>query len=204
MHEVLRASYPYQDGWYDLKDGFRVFSGCEVTVDERVDFIVVGALDEIERLDGAFCPKLSDGPFVPGMAFLEEARRHDIIVIAAHPFRPGKELEHLPVDEALRQVDAVEVNGRDYGTERRIAALGAERDLPLSGGSDAHFYLQVGIRSTIIRRKELSLETIARAFEQKRTRVHCKAYAPAVVELCKEIKRVVKLRREQQADVFAA
>jgi hypothetical protein len=96
------------------------------------------------------------------------------------------------------------VNGRDHGTEQGVASLARERGLALSGGSDAHYYLQVGVRSTKVPAAELSLETISRAFEKRATGAHCKAYAPAVVELCKEIKRVVKVRIEQSAAEVAA
>jgi hypothetical protein len=84
-----------------------------------------------------------------------------------------------------------------------VVALADEYDLPVSGGSDAHFYLQVGIRSTAIPFANLSLETIARAFEERSTRAHCKAYAPAVVDLCKEIKRVVKMRKQAAEEAVA-
>lgn len=204
MHDYLRDTYRYQDGWYDLGGDFRMFSGCEVTVAERVDFIVVGELDEVERLDASFSPRLSENYFAPGLDFLDAARRRNLIVISAHPFRVGKETEHLPLDEVFKRVSAVEVNGRDHGTEHRVAALAHERGLPVSGGSDAHFYLQVGIRSTVIPDDELSLESIARSFEERRTKAHCKAYAPAVVGLCQEIKRAVKLRDEQAAVEVAA
>jgi hypothetical protein len=196
MHDILRSQYRYDEAHYDLGRDFKMFSGCEVTVRERVDFIVVGDLDAVQRLDGSFSPKLSESNFPPALSFLAQARRQGVVVISAHPFRPGKETAKLPLDEVFSRVHAVEVNGRDHGTEQRVAALARERDLPLSGGSDAHYYLQVGIRSTVIPDAQLSVEGIARSFEDRRTRAHCKAYAPAVVELCQEIKRVVKMRQQ--------
>jgi predicted metal-dependent phosphoesterase TrpH len=204
MHDFLQHKYRYQDGFYDLGRGFKMFSGCEITVGERVDFIVVGELDKIEKLDGAFCPKLSENNFAPALDFLNEARRLGLIVISAHPFRPGKETAKLPLEDVFRLVNAVEVNGRDHGTERKVAALAEQYEMPVSGGSDAHYYLQVGIRSTVVPGRELSLESIQRAFEEGTTRAHCKSYAPTVVDLCKEIKRVVKVRTEQPQVEIAA
>jgi histidinol phosphatase-like PHP family hydrolase len=198
MHEYLRGKYRYQDGFYDL-GGFKMFSGCEVTVAERVDFIVVGPVDEVEKIDNAFYPKLSEEHFVPALELLAEARKRDVIVISAHPYRVGKETAKLPLDRVFSHVDAIEVNGRDHGGERAVAALAQEYDRPVSGGSDAHYYLQVGVRSTVVPAPELSLGSIARAFERRETRAHCKAYAPTVVGLCQDIKRVVKLREEQRA-----
>ena len=52
------------------------------------------------------------------------------------------------------------MNGRDHGMERKVAGLAEQYGMPVSGGSDAHYYLQVGIRSTVIPEK-LSLDSIA-------------------------------------------
>jgi predicted metal-dependent phosphoesterase TrpH len=205
MTDALRSTYNYRDGYFDLKDGFRMFSGCEVTVDERVDFIVVGELDEIERLDRTFYPRLSEWNHPPGLDFLRAARELELLVISAHPFRPGKETKKLPLDEVFSLVDGIEANGRDHGTEHAVAALGREYDRSLSGGSDAHYYLQVGVRSTVIPNRELTLDNIRGAFASRRTVAHCKPYAHKLVALCKEIKQLAKRRQEQaEAAIVAA
>jgi hypothetical protein len=50
---------------------------------------------------------------------------------------------------------------------------------------------------------ELTLGSIRDAFEEKKTRAHCKAYAPQIVQVCKEIKTAAKLRREELAVAVA-
>jgi hypothetical protein len=204
MHDGLRQRYAYRDGYYDLGDGIKMFSGAEITVEERVDFIVVGPLDEIEKLDAAFYPRMSAWNAVPALDFLDAARTREVIVISAHPFRPGKETAKLPLDEVFSRVDAVEVNGRDYGTEQEVANLARAYNLAIAGSSDAHYYLQAGIRSTVIPHDELSLGNIREALAGRRTKAHCKAYAPQVVGLCKAIKKAAKLRKEETAATAAA
>ena len=204
MHEDLQDMYSYADGYYDVGDGFRIFSGAEITVGERIDFIAVGPLDELRKLDETFTPKLSEWNFVPGLDFLDAARSRDLIVVSAHPFRPGKETAKLPLEEVFQRVDAVEVNGRDYGTEQKVADLGRAHSLALAGSSDAHYYLQVGIRQTEIPYADLTLGNIKQALVDRQTRAHCKAYAPQVVQLCKEIKTAAKLRKEEAAAVAVA
>jgi predicted metal-dependent phosphoesterase TrpH len=201
MHDDLQRLFPYRDGRYDLGGGFPMLSGCEVTVDERIDFIVVGELDAVEKLDNAFSPRLSEHHFPPGLDFLAEAARLPLIVISAHPFRPGKETAKLPVEQVFSQVHAIEVNGRDYGKEHQTALLAHDHDKPVSGGSDAHYYLQVGIRATVLPNGDVSLEAIERAFERKATRAHCKPYAETVVTLCKQIKNLAKRRQETAESV---
>jgi hypothetical protein len=191
MHSWLLDNFEYENGVYDVADDFQVFSGAEVTVGERVDFIVVGPLDQLHDLDRAFTPKLSEWNHAPALEFAKAARAQGMVLILAHPFRPGKEAEKLD-ERIFGLVHAVEVNGRDHGGERAVVALAKEHDLPMSGGSDAHFYLQVGIRATIVPSDRLDFETLVRAFAERRTRVHAKPYARPVVELCQEIKRVAK------------
>jgi histidinol phosphatase-like PHP family hydrolase len=193
MHEQLLDTYAYASGVYRVRPDFFVLSGAEVTVAERVDFIVVGPLDQLAKLDSAFRPKLSESHHVPALELAREARALGLILILAHPFRVEKEAAKL--DTAIfRWVHAVEVNGRDHGGEREVVALAERHRLPLSGGSDAHFYLQVGIRNTVVPTAEVHHEANREAFDAGRTRVHAKPYARAVVELCQEVKRVAKWR----------
>ena len=191
MQQWLLDNFEYQDGSYRVEPDFTVLSGAEVTVGERVDFIVVAPLDSLKRLDEAFSPRLSEWNHAPALEFARAARGEGAVLILAHPFRLGKEAEKL--DERIFDlVHAVEVNGRDHGGERQVVALAERHGLPLSGGSDAHFYLQVGIRSAIIPQRDVSYASVREAFESGRTKVHAKPYARSVVEFCQEVKRVAK------------
>ena len=93
MHEELSQRYPYRDGAYHLNelDGFAVLSGAEVTVQERVDFIVVGPIDQLRALDMAFSPRLSEWNHAPAVELLVAIGGLDLVAILAHPFRAGKE-----------------------------------------------------------------------------------------------------------------
>jgi hypothetical protein len=178
---------------YRVGEDFSVLSGAEVTVNERVDFIVVGPLEQLRSLDAAFRPRLSEWHHPPALEFADAVRERNLILILAHPFRLGKEASKLN-PRVFDLLHAAEVNGRDYGKERAVLALADRSRLPISGGSDAHFYLQVGIRATIIPEPEVSFAALRNAFEQGGTRVHAKPYARAVVELCQEVKRVTKAK----------
>lgn len=191
MHNWLLSQHHYDDGVYRFENGFSVLSGAEVTVAERVDFIIVGPLDKLHDLDTAFSPRLSEWNFVPALELARAARERGLVFVLAHPYRQGKEAAKL--DPAVFElVQAIEVNGRDHGGERQVVALSEQLDKPLSGGSDAHFYLQVGIRSTIIPHNDVHCTSLHEAFGAGRTRVHAKPYARSVVELCQEVKRVAK------------
>lgn len=195
MHDRLCDTLDYDSGTYRVGRDFAILTGAEVTVAERVDFIVVGPLKRLAGLDHSFRPRLSEWNLVPALTFARAARDHGLVLILAHPYRSGKEAAKLD-PRIFDLVHAVEVNGRDHGGERKVVALAERHGLPLSGGSDAHFYLQVGIRSTVLPDGDPHPDAIRAAFEAGRSGVHAKPYARAVVELCQEIKRVAKWREE--------
>lgn len=58
--------------------------------------------------------------------------------IIAHPFRNSS----LPESDAA--FDAIELNGKHPEHRAQIEAIARERDLPIVGGSDAHFPFEVG------------------------------------------------------------
>jgi predicted metal-dependent phosphoesterase TrpH len=85
------------------------------------------------------------------------AHAHDCAAIIAHPFRNSL----LRASDAA--FDAVEINGKHPEHRRQIEALAADRNLPLVGGSDAHFPFEVGRVSTRLDVDRLTPETAVEA-----------------------------------------
>jgi len=108
-------------------DSLTVIPGIEVTTTHGHALVV-----------GPSPPKLTEaGELTPGQV-TDIAHDRGCAAIIAHPFR------NSTVREADADFDAVEVNGKgteSYETVRRFAG---ERDLPLVGGSDAHYPVEVG------------------------------------------------------------
>ena len=98
---------------------------------------------------------------VPGRLTPEEAvssaHDRDCVAIVAHPYRHGS------VRERPAPFDAVEVNGKNPHTTERVRALAEKRNVPLVGGSDAHFPFEVGRAYTRVRVDELSAESVVSA-----------------------------------------
>lgn len=69
---------------------------------------------------------------------IELARERNCAVIMAHPFRNSR------IKETDADVDAVEVNGKRSQSPHKIEELAAEKGLPLVGGSDAHYPIEIG------------------------------------------------------------
>lgn len=88
---------------------------------------------------------------------VELAHDRGCAAIIAHPFRGSR------VRESDADFDAVEINGKRPENRERVERLARERDLPIVGGSDAHFPFEVGRAVTRIDVDEPTPEAVVRA-----------------------------------------
>lgn len=91
------------------------------------------------------------------------ARDGDCAVIMAHPYRNSR-LPEMDVD-----VDAIEVNGKRLRSTDPLQRLAAERDLPLVGGSDAHYPVEIGRAYTELGVDTVTPESVVEAITDGRT-----------------------------------
>ncbi len=89
---------------------------------------------------------------------VELAHDRGCVAIVAHPFRNSTvaELEDVPFD-------AIEINGKHPRTRPLVEELAARRDLPLVGGSDAHYPFEAGRAYTVIDADVLTPESVVEA-----------------------------------------
>ena len=90
------------------------------------------------------------------------AHEHDCVAIVAHPFR-GSTLRDVDAD-----YDAVELNGKHPEYYRRAKALADDWEVPLVGGSDAHFPFEAGRLSTRFDVDHLTPESVVEAIRAGR------------------------------------
>ena len=84
--------------------------------------------------------------------------------IVAHPYR------NSTVREVDADFDAVEINGKHPRTEEWVRELADRHGLPLVGGSDAHFPIEVGRAYTEVDAEEFSPEAVVEAIRDGRVR----------------------------------
>ncbi|WP_436347444.1 PHP domain-containing protein [Natronorubrum sp. FCH18a] len=136
----------------DPSVGAETLPGIEITTD-RGHVLVVGPDPPAETEPGSLSP---------GEA-VELAHERDCAAIVAHPFRNStvRELEDIPFD-------AIEVNGKHPRSQPLVEELAAERDLPLVGGSDAHYPFEVGRAYTVVETDRLTPEAVVDAIRDGR------------------------------------
>ncbi|WP_049922716.1 CehA/McbA family metallohydrolase [Halopiger djelfimassiliensis] len=94
---------------------------------------------------------------------VELAHERDCVAIVAHPYRNS-----TIADLEAFSFDAIEINGKHPRTESLVRELAADRDVPLVGGSDAHYPFEVGRAYTMIDAEALTPESVVEAIRDGR------------------------------------
>ncbi len=103
------------------------------------------------------------------------ARDRGCATIIAHPFRNSS------VRGVDAPFDAVEINGKHQFDRELVEQISAERDIPLVGGSDAHYPVEVGRAYTEISVDELTPESVVAAIKNgavEAKRLHSQIHSP--------------------------
>ena len=169
--------------------------GAEVNMREGAHVIVLAETAELRRLDRAFEARLSRGYEPTLHEFLDVTDDFDLVRIGAHMFRRGKELGKFSAGD-LRRLHALEVNGKDFGTELMLTVQARALGLPIVGGSDAHHWLQTGVRHTLLHTDELTLTAVLKAVREGLTGFATGPYTPLRVKTAKSLKNITKMLRK--------
>ena len=193
VHEHLADTYPMARGVFEA-DGLALIPGAEVNIREGAHVIVLAEVEELRRLDRAFAEPLSRGYEPPLREFLDVTDDFELVRIGAHMFRPCKELGKFAAGD-LRRLDALEINGKDFGTELMLLTQARALGLPIVAGSDAHHWLQVGVRHTLVYAEEIGMNAVTKAIKEGLTGYGTGAYTPVRVKAAKSLKNITKLLR---------
>ena len=190
----LEAAYPRQGGVF-WADGVALIPGAEVNIREGAHVIVLATTDEIRRLDRAFQEPLSSGYEPVLREFLDVTDDFDLVRIGAHMFRPRKELGKFAASD-LRRLHALEVNGKDFGTETMLLVQARALGLPVVAGSDAHHWLQLGVRHTMLHTDEITVASVIKTIKEGLTGYGTSPYTPLRVKAAKSLKNITKMLRK--------
>lgn len=198
IYDALCQVYRYEDGVLELDDGFRILTGAELGIAEGCDLLLLGTLDRLS----VFSQKLPASPvtgYKPSFAeAAREARECDLVLFGAHMFRSEKELGKLGRNH-LGSLDALELNGKDFIHDAAVRAEAESLHLPLIGGSDAHFWLQVGIKATSLPIEEVTHRSVVQAVAAGVATVYSLPYGPMAVQMSRAYKRLLKAGHKRAA-----
>lgn len=194
VHDHLERTFPAEGGVF-WADGLALLPGAEINIREGAHVIVLGEVTELRRLDQAFPEPLSHRYEPTLREFLDISEYFDVARIGAHMFRPKKELGKFRIDD-LKRLHALEVNGKDFGTEVMLLVQARALGLPIVAGSDAHHWLQLGVRHTLMHLDEIRINTVLKTIREGLTGFATSPYTPLRVKASKALKRATKLLRK--------
>ncbi len=187
-YEQIGQRFFCDSGIYYVEPGFHLVNGAEITLKGKGDILALGDIRSIQALDlklnlsGGYHPTLEE--------FVQESPA-DLILIGAHPYRPKGGIMKFETDW-LRKLTAIEVNGKDFGQEDKVENTAAYLELPIVGGSDTHYWPQLGIRRTLLPITRLTIYSIKNAIMSRRSTVQSNPDGPFLVDVCTHHKRTLK------------
>ena len=95
------------------------------------------------------------------------------------------------------------MNGKDFGTEVMLLVQARALGLPIVAGSDAHHWLQLGVRHTLVHLDEIRINTVLKAIREGLTGFATSPYTPLRVRAAKSLKTTTKLLRKCYGRVIA-
>jgi predicted metal-dependent phosphoesterase TrpH len=194
VHEHLERTYPIEGGVFRA-DRLALIPGAEINIREGAHIIVLGEVNELRRLDRAFPEPLSRRYEPTFREFLDVSEYFDVARIGAHMFRRTKELGKFRIDD-LKRLHALEVNGKDFGTEVMLLVQARALGLPIVAGSDAHHWLQLGVRHTLMHTDEITMAAVVKTIREGLTGFATSPYTPLRVKTAKSLKNITKLLRK--------
>ena len=204
VHETLGRMFTYADGVYRTTGGFHILTGAELSLMDEgrpADLILLGTVDQLRTFNGRLSRPATGGYKPPFAEAVAVARDAGLFVIGAHIFRVGKELAAL--GRELAALDALEANGKDFRKDERIYDFGRRIGLPVVGGSDAHFWPQIGIKATLLPINEITQGRVTAAIRDGLATVESLDYGPVAVQISAAYKRILKARQARPQRVEA-
>ncbi len=192
-YRSLKERFPYDRGIYFVDAHFRIINGAEISLGEAGHVVALGEPEAIWQIDKRL--EINKG-YRPTLAEVLSNAPEDLILIGAHPFRPNGGVMSYPVGQ-VKQLQALEINGKDFGIEDQVEYAANEIGLPMVAGSDAHLWPQIGVRSTVFKQDEITLSRIRSQIRERSVGVISSVDGPQMVDICTRYKHRIKTDRKR-------
>ena len=152
-YEFLKSNYSRIEDYYNI-DGFKVFYGMEVTTKQDLDILIIGKPELILELRNKICINLNEKEYIDINDLFEFEISNELLVILAHPYREHTMLPEFK-NSVVDRLDAVELNSKDlykFGMDimyYKVNQLANQLSLPITSGSDTHYFIQVSTAKNI-------------------------------------------------------
>ena len=152
---VALTNHDYYTEFDPLLNRVQFIPGVEISTTAG-HVVIIGPNPPARTTPGKFTPE----------EVVSLAHDRGCAAIIAHPFRRSR------VHETDANFDAVEINGKHPERIDRVRELSEALELPIVGGSDAHFPFEVGSAFTRVDVPHLTARTVVTAIQEGNVR-HC-------------------------------
>jgi len=152
-YDFFKTNYNRIQDYYDVDD-FKVFYGMEVTTKQDLDILIIGNPELVLVLRDEIISNIKENKYIDINDLFNLNIADELLVILAHPYRDHVQfpkLENFIID----RLDAIELNSKDAykaGLEEmkeKITELAKKLNLPITSGSDTHYFIQVSTAKNI-------------------------------------------------------
>lgn len=147
-YKFLEHNFEYVSDYYNV-NGVKIFTGVEVTTVEGLDILVIGRREDILDFNNKVLNIKGEQEFICINDLFNIYNNENLLIILAHPYRKYDILPSIE-NEIYSKIDAIEFNAKDLyknGIEdmkTKVIQLSKKLDIPITGGSDSHYFLQIG------------------------------------------------------------
>jgi len=191
-YRYLEDNYRYFNNHYTINK-VKVLVGMEVETSIGLDIILIGSKDEIFNLRNEINNRISIDEFIEIEELFKIGNFENMIVILAHPFRKHDQFPELP-SSIINQIDAIECNASDLfnnGIEimkEKVDALALKLNLPVVGGSDSHYFYQLGSIKNVFEEETECIQGIKNMIKEKKFKMEISRNLTTKVKFQKIIK----------------
>lgn len=167
----LNSNYNSIKDYYDI-DGFKVFYGMEVTTKQDLDILFIGKTELVLELREKINSNLNNDQYIDINELFKLDISDDLLIILAHPYRDHIQFPKLE-KHIINRLDALELNSKDiYKTgyeemKEKISKLAGEFRLPITAGSDTHYFIQISTAKNIFNGNCNTIKEIKEEIKQR-------------------------------------
>ena len=170
-YKFLNSNYNHIEDYYDI-DGFKVFYGMEVTTKQDLDILFIGKTELVLELREKIITNLKEEKYIDINDLFQLNIPDDLLIILAHPYRDHIQFPKLE-ENVINRLDALELNSKDVykigydEMQEKVSKLAEEIRLPITAGSDTHYFVQVSTAKNIFNRNCKTVKEIKEEIKQR-------------------------------------
>lgn len=167
----LNSKYNRIQDYYDI-DGFKVFYGMEITTKQDLDILFIGQTELVLELREKINSNLKADKYIDVNDLFELDIPDELLIILAHPYRDHIQFPKLE-KHIINRLDALELNSKDiYKTgyddmQDKVSKLAEKLELPITAGSDTHYFVQVSTAKNIFNKNCNTVKEIKEEIKQR-------------------------------------